>query len=571
MARLGMPVGHTTILRDVKRSARTHADPALVRVAGIDDWAWRKGMTYGTVIVDLERRRVVDLLPDRSAASTAKWLKGRPEVEVVSRDRAGLYAEGAREGAPQARQVADRFHLLRNFREAIERQLGRFEAPIREAPVPAVNDETGPELSVAQGPGGRSDTAEHRHFARRARRAAHQALFDQIRALYDAGKTVTAIAWELGLGRRRVDPWRRKHARRPTTKPSCRAAGPRGITAVRRLFDDIRQRGYTGSYSHLARFLAPWRNIARPLDGMSGRPPSPSNYETPAPSPMLDPMTGRQISPQTAAALCVKPRGQMTPRQILNVDALKAASPEFATMRQLAMRFRGLLRGGSLEKLDVWLRDAHLSSIYAIRRFVRTLRQDIGAVRNAVLEPWSNGLSSTATIRSIHWIASRMAAGCALAELGDVQRGSEILERAIENDPSNAQAWVALGTSQCFLENMGDVGLEKLRHGMRLSPRDHRLGFWGTFYALALARHRRLTEAHEEVRAACRRDPRFYVARIVLALTAAGLGRKEEAMAALREAGRLRPRLSLEEIQLLVGRGAALLAPLWREVPKSSQ
>ena len=163
-------------------------------------------------------------------------------------------------------------------------------------------------------------------------------------------------------------------------------------------------------------------------------------------------------------------------------------------------------------------------------------------------------------------------AGCALAELGDVQRGSEILERAIENDPSNAQAWVALGTSLCFLEkNMGDVGLEKLRHGMKLSPRDHRLGFWGTFYALALARHRQFAEAHEEVRAAYRRDPQFYVACIVLALTAAGLGRKEPAIAALREARRLRPRLSLEEIQLLVGRGVTLLAPLWSEASKSSQ
>ena len=162
-------------------------------------------------------------------------------------------------------------------------------------------------------------------------------------------------------------------------------------------------------------------------------------------------------------------------------------------------------------------------------------------------------------------------AGCALAELGDVQRGTEILERAIENDPSNAQAWVALGTSLCFLEKMDATGLEKLRHGMRLSPRDHRLGFWGTFYALALARHRRLTEAHEEVRAACRRDPQFYVARVVLALTAAGLGSKEEAGMALREARRLRPRLSLNEIQLLVGRRAALLAPLWSEVSKSSQ
>jgi hypothetical protein len=92
-------------------------------------------MTYGTVIVDLERRRVLDLLPDRSAASTATWLKAHPEVEIVSRDRAGLYAEGAREGSPQALQVADRFHLLQNFREVVERQLGLFGAPIREAPI----------------------------------------------------------------------------------------------------------------------------------------------------------------------------------------------------------------------------------------------------------------------------------------------------------------------------------------------------------------------------------------------------------------------------------------------------
>ena len=123
MARLGMLVGHCTILREVKRSAQTDANAALVRVAGIDDWAWKKGMNYGTVIVDLERRQVVDVLPDRSAASTAEWLKRHPEIEVISRDRAGLYAEGARVGAPQARQVADRFHLLQNFREAVERQL----------------------------------------------------------------------------------------------------------------------------------------------------------------------------------------------------------------------------------------------------------------------------------------------------------------------------------------------------------------------------------------------------------------------------------------------------------------
>ena len=86
--------------------------PAVVRVVGVDGWAWRKGTTFGTVIVDLERRHVVELLADRSAATTAGWLKKHPDIEVVSRDRAGLYADAAREGAPQARQIADRFHLL---------------------------------------------------------------------------------------------------------------------------------------------------------------------------------------------------------------------------------------------------------------------------------------------------------------------------------------------------------------------------------------------------------------------------------------------------------------------------
>ena len=219
MIRLGVPVSDTTILRDLKRSARSNANPVHVRVAGIDDWAWRKGITYGTVIVDLERRRVVDLLPDRSAASTAKWIKGHPEVEIISRDRAGLYAEGAREGAPQARQVADRFHLLQNFREAVERQLGQFGAPIREAPIGetlqeggvlTATDEPASLQAAPQGLAKRckgSDALEYQKAGRLARRASRQALFDKIRELYNAGKTVSAIARVVGFGRKSVARW----------------------------------------------------------------------------------------------------------------------------------------------------------------------------------------------------------------------------------------------------------------------------------------------------------------------------------------------------------------------------
>jgi len=115
MARLGMPGSDTTILRSVKVQTGAQTKRAVVRVAGIDEWARRKGTNFGTIIVDLERRQVVDLLADRSAATTADWFKEHPEILVINRDRAGLYAEAARQGAPQARQVADRFHLLRKL------------------------------------------------------------------------------------------------------------------------------------------------------------------------------------------------------------------------------------------------------------------------------------------------------------------------------------------------------------------------------------------------------------------------------------------------------------------------
>ena len=123
MKRLGMPVSDDTILRHLKRQVARFRAKTTVRVAGIDDWSWQKGRTYGTIIVDLERREVVDVLQDRTTAGTAEWLGQHPEIEIVSRDRCGLYAQGAREGAPQARQVADRFHLLQNLRETIETQL----------------------------------------------------------------------------------------------------------------------------------------------------------------------------------------------------------------------------------------------------------------------------------------------------------------------------------------------------------------------------------------------------------------------------------------------------------------
>jgi transposase len=398
MRRLGMPVSDTTILAGLRKHARARSESsavAAVHVAGVDDWAWRKGSNYGTIIVDLEHRVVVDVLADRSAATTASWFRDHPEVEMVSRDRAGLYAEAAREGAPQARQVADRFHLLQNFREIVERQLGGYEAAIRDTRInTSDNHAASPLPERSDRP---SDAVAQTRLIRRERQAVRQQVFDEIRALFEGGSSIGEIARKLGLGRRRVERWVRRidlpdrntTASTPSTPAYFGVLLERrwaeGITKVRHLFAEIRHRGYTGSFSHLARFLAPWRSGEPSLEGDEQEEPAPVRLRT------LDPMTGRVISPLTAAALCVKPRGQMTVRQVANVDALKAASAEFTAMRRLAMRFRGLLRGGTAEGLDAWLIDARASGIYAMQRFAKTIRQDLEAVRNAMSEPWSNG------------------------------------------------------------------------------------------------------------------------------------------------------------------------------------
>jgi transposase len=209
----------------------------------------------------------------------------------------------------------------------------------------------------------------------------------------------------LGLGLRRVQRWvrlielpaRNVMAPKPSTPAYYGAYLARrwaeGVTAVKGLLVEINRRGYTGSHSHLARFLAPWRKAMPVITMTPANSSSPPETEVAIPPRMaaLDPMTSRRISSLTAAALCVKPRGAMTPRQIVNVDLLKATSEEFTTMRGLAMRFAGLLRGGDIGKLDVWLHDARHCGLHAMRSFVRKLRQDIDAVRNAILEPWSNG------------------------------------------------------------------------------------------------------------------------------------------------------------------------------------
>lgn len=128
---LGLRVSPDTLLR--LTTGTPYTVPSTPRVLGVDDWSWRKGRRWGTILVDLERHRTIDILPDRTSATFALWLKEHPGVRVISRDRGGAYAEGGRQGAPGAVQVADRFHLLKNAGEALERLLQRHHVALRAA------------------------------------------------------------------------------------------------------------------------------------------------------------------------------------------------------------------------------------------------------------------------------------------------------------------------------------------------------------------------------------------------------------------------------------------------------
>lgn len=160
--------------------------------------------------------------------------------------------------------------------------------------------------------------------------------------------------------------------------------------------------------------------------------------------------------------------------------------------------------------------------------------------------------------------------GCALCDLGHLERGVEILQQALLIDPSNAQAHVALGAS-LGMDGQWDAGISLMRHGMRISPRDRRLGFWGWALALFLLRANRPEEAHAEACASAGRDVKLHLPRIVEAASLRSLGRADEAGAALTAARRLRSSLTMAEIEHSHGRRVAeLLTPLWRETALQS-
>jgi len=382
---LDRPVGRTTLLRLVCRLPLPAAPPP--RVLGVDDWARKRGHTYGTLLVDQERHAVVDLLPERTAEVLAAWLREHPGIEIVCRDRAGAYADGVRRGAPAAIQGADRWHILVNLREALERLLTRKHAAVRAAagdlapgPPPAPPRATAPGEPDAA-PGDRLTRAQREQRDRRARRYAR---YQEVRALHDRGLSARQIARTLGLARRtvrrflRAEGFPERQPRRPCPtlltpyEPYLRERWAAGCRNAAQLWREVRARGFTGGYSGLAVRLAAWRAG----DG--------SAQPGPAPAPP-------RVSVRQATWLLLRDPDTLDQAEQAYVAALTRRCPEAAQAQELARRFLTLVRERDHAALAPWVEQVEQSDLSDLRGFAAGLRRDWAAVSAGLELPWSNG------------------------------------------------------------------------------------------------------------------------------------------------------------------------------------
>jgi transposase len=371
---LGVTVSADTLLRRARRAPEPPPTPA--SVVGIDDWAWRKGQRYGTVVVDLMGHRVLDLLADREANTVAQWLKRHPEVEVLSRDRAGAYAEAGRQGAPGAIQVADRFHLAKNAGDALERVVERvYSALVLALPSPGSSPQ---EAASPPPPKNRPPTQPMRR--REEAQARRQARYDAIQERLAQGKSLRAIGLELGLARKTVRRYAQAPAcptptwrRRPHALDPFRAylaeRWAAGVHNAQALYIELRARGFRGSPSALRQYLRPWRRGGGAPERSSGRPPSPKKL----------------------AILLTKEPQALTEAEAEVVRAAEGASAEVAEARRLVLGFRGHLGSKDASALGAWIREAAASPVNELRNFAASLMRDRAAVVAAVCLPWSNG------------------------------------------------------------------------------------------------------------------------------------------------------------------------------------
>jgi transposase len=394
LARQGIAGSRNTLLRRVRRLPTPAAPPS--GVVGIDDWAKRKGHTYGTLVVDLHRRCPIDLLEDRTSEAVAAWLQAHPEVTVVARDRAEAYATGVTQGAPNAVQVADRWHLLKNLREAVEAELGqRSTLPWcpQTTPADAMSPSTLPNLGHAAQVPIYPDTPSGRRAdaARQARRTQRLAQYEYACRLRQQGLARGRIARRVGVSPRTLCRWFAADAfperKRRTGNTSClepytsllHQHWQAGCHNATHLWRTLRAQGFPGSYQVVYTYVAALRRGQPLRPAGTARPPA-------APGPARPPsLTARQLS-----YLLVRRPAKRTPDEQAHVAQIQQHDPTIAQIAALTEAFAQMVRSRTPPALRPWLETVLASEFSDLKRFATGLQAD-AAVQAAFEFPYSNG------------------------------------------------------------------------------------------------------------------------------------------------------------------------------------
>lgn len=397
LGQLGMSASADTLLRLLRRVPLPSRPTP--RVLGVDDWAIRKGQTYGTILVDLEAHRVVDLLPDRTGTTLARWLRRHPAVTRVTRDRSTEYTRAITAALPTAIQVADRWHLLLNVRQMLERWFAGIGGHLRALPVRAEHLAT---AGVRQA-GARTAAFPRSPSERQAGAAARdrwRVHYDEVRRRHAAGEPLARIARVLGLALGTVRrfaaaptfPERVGHPVRPSSLdpflPYLTARHAQGIENAGQLWRELRARGYTGQARQIHRWLQPRRRVPAPT--------LPHAKRAAAAALLAEHRAAsvRLPSPRHLAWLATRlPHEQSAEAQTMLAHI--AQDEEVAHVLTLVSRFGTLIRertqvANVARAFSVWLDDARRSGIRALTTFAAGLTQDRAAVTAALTTPWSN-------------------------------------------------------------------------------------------------------------------------------------------------------------------------------------
>ena len=366
---MNIPASSSTLIRLIhQQPLEQNSSP---KILGIDDWAFKKRERYGTVIVDLEKRKIIDLLPDREAETVEKWLKMHPGVEVVSRDRFTNFANGIKNASSTIIQVADRWHLLKNLGDAMQKVLDR---------------------NVINLKANRSRQAKEIHFSNDTPvvqkkddgivEGILRKKFVLVKQMLAEGYEIRKISRDTGIARNTIRKWKCLEILPPKRSPTMtnmhlydeiirKIINKNPKVETKEVLNQIREMGYNGSQS------IAYENIRRI------RGPKSKEYVSQQPSVFW-------VPPKTGSLFYID-KQKLSRREKEFVDNLIQDCEEVKTATELIQGFKNMLKEHNGELLSGWIELAISSNIKEIKGFAKGLRTDLEAVKNGIELQWSNG------------------------------------------------------------------------------------------------------------------------------------------------------------------------------------